>query len=107
MNIMYVSVTERTREIGLRLSIGGREKDIMTQFLVESILLSVVGGLIGVLLGIVSSNLVSALLDWPTVISISSIIISFAVCSFIGTFFGWYPARKASRLDPIEALRYE
>ncbi len=107
MNIMYVSVTERTREIGLRLSIGGREKDIMTQFLVESVLLSVMGGLIGVLFGVVSSNLVSSILGWPIVISGSSIIISFAVCSFIGTFFGWYPARKASRLDPIEALRYE
>ncbi len=107
MNIMYVSVTERTREIGLRLSVGGREQDILTQFLVESILLSVLGGLIGVIFGVLSSNLVSSILGWPIVISITSIVLSFAVCSFIGTFFGWYPARKAAKLDPIEALRYE
>ncbi len=107
MNIMYVSVTERTREIGLRLSVGGREHDILTQFLVESILLSVLGGLIGVIFGVVSSNLVSSILGWPIVISGTSIVLSFAVCSFIGTFFGWYPARKAAKLDPIDALRYE
>jgi len=107
MNIMYVSVTERTREIGLRLSVGGRGKDILTQFLIESILLSVLGGIIGILLGILSSNVVSSIMDWPVVISAASILIAFLVCSAIGIFFGWYPARKAAGLNPIDALRYE
>lgn len=107
MNIMYVSVTERTREIGLRMSIGGRGKDILMQFLIESILLSVFGGLIGILLGLVASKVVAALTSWPITVMMSSVILSFAVCSVIGVFFGWYPARKASELDPIEALRYE
>ncbi|MBO6248842.1 MAG: ABC transporter permease [Bacteroidales bacterium] len=107
MNIMYVSVTERTREIGLRMSIGAKSRDILSQFLIEATLLSVVGGLIGVLAGIIAAYVVKVLLSYPIAISTGSIILSFAVCTVIGIFFGWYPARKASNLDPIEALRYE
>ncbi|WPU93829.1 ABC transporter permease [Mucilaginibacter sabulilitoris] len=107
MNIMYVSVTERTREIGLRMSIGARGKDIMLQFLMEAILISITGGIIGVVLGIVSSNLVTLTLSWPTIVSESSVLLSFIVCAVTGIFFGYYPAQKAARLDPIEALRYE
>lgn len=107
MNIMYVSVTERTREIGLRMSIGARGKDIMMQFLMEAILISITGGVIGVLLGIVSSQVVTLTLKWPTIISESSVLLSFIVCAITGIFFGYYPAQKAARLDPIEALRYE
>lgn len=107
MNIMYVSVTERTREIGLRMAIGARGIDILFQFLIEAIMISITGGVIGVALGISSSLIVSSLLHWPTVISESSIVISFLVCAFTGIFFGYYPAVKASKLDPIEALRYE
>jgi putative ABC transport system permease protein len=107
MNIMYVSVTERTREIGLRMSIGARGKDIMLQFLMEAILISITGGIIGVILGIVSSNLVTLTLSWPTIVSESSVLLSFVVCAITGIFFGYYPAQKAARLDPIEALRYE
>jgi len=107
MNIMYVSVTERTKEIGLRMSIGARGIDILMQFLIEAILISIIGGIIGVLLGIGTSQLISYFLKWPTLISVSSIIISFAVCGITGIFFGYYPAVKASRLDPIEALHYE
>jgi putative ABC transport system permease protein len=107
MNVMYISVTERTREIGLRMAIGARGIDILFQFLIEAILISITGGLIGVLLGIVASRLVTTFLSWPTLISESSIVLSFLVCAFTGVFFGYYPAQKASRLDPIEALRYE
>jgi putative ABC transport system permease protein len=107
MNIMYVSVTERTREIGLRMSIGGRGKDILMQFLTESILLSVIGGLIGILIGIGASSLVAGIMHWPVVVVPQSVVLSFIVCTAIGVFFGWYPARKAARLDPIDALRYE
>lgn len=107
MNIMYVSVTERTREIGLRMSVGARGIDILNQFLIEAILLSVAGGIIGVLLGIGSSYAVNVLARWPIYIQPWSIIMSFAVCTFTGVFFGWYPAKKAARLDPIEAIRYE
>ncbi|WP_295673012.1 ABC transporter permease [uncultured Mucilaginibacter sp.] len=107
MNIMYVSVTERTREIGLRMSIGARGKDILLQFLMEAILISLTGGVIGVLLGFLSTWLVTLLLKWPTVVSNSSVLLSFVVCALTGIFFGYYPAQKASRLDPIEALRYE
>jgi len=107
MNIMYVSVTERTKEIGLRMSIGARGIDILLQFLIEAIMISVTGGLIGAVLGISTSFLISSLLNWPTVISESSIIISFIVCALTGIFFGYYPAQKAAKLDPIEALRYE
>ncbi|GGE65051.1 putative ABC transport system permease protein [Pedobacter psychrotolerans] len=107
MNIMYVSVTERTREIGLRMSIGARGQDVLMQFLIEAILISITGGVIGVVLGIASAYLVSFLLNWPIMISESSIIISFIVCAITGIFFGYYPAKKASNLDPIDALRYE
>lgn len=107
MNIMYVSVTERTKEIGLRMSIGARGIDILMQFLIEAIVISITGGLLGVLFGVISSMLISKFLSWPTLVSESSIILSFAVCAITGIFFGYYPAQKASRLDPIEALRYE
>jgi putative ABC transport system permease protein len=107
MNIMYVSVTERTREIGLRMSIGARGRDILFQFLTEAVLISITGGLLGVALGITASKLVNYFLSWPTLIKESSIILSFLVCALTGIFFGYYPAQKASRLDPIEALRYE
>ncbi len=107
MNIMYVSVTERTREIGLRLSVGGRSSDILTQFLIESILLSITGGIVGILLGLGTSTAVSALMNWPTVVQPTSVVFAFVVCTIIGVFFGWYPARKAASLNPIDALRYE
>ncbi|MBM6993220.1 MAG: ABC transporter permease [Prevotella sp.] len=107
MNIMYVSVTERTREIGLRMSVGARGVDILNQFLIEAILLSVTGGVIGVALGIGASYAVKLLAHWPIYIEIWTIIMSFAVCTFTGVFFGWYPAKKAAKLDPIEAIRYE
>ena len=107
MNIMYVSVTERTREIGLRLAIGGKGKDILIQFLLEAILLSVLGGIIGVAVGVFASNMVESMMSWPVLITTNSILLSFLFCTFIGVFFGWYPARKASALDPIEALRHE
>ena len=107
MNIMYVSVTERTREIGLRMSIGAKGRDILSQFLIESILISVTGGLIGVLSGIGIAYLVQAVFNYPVSVQAWTIVLSFAVCTVTGIFFGWYPARKAANLDPIEALRYE
>lgn len=107
MNIMYVSVTERTREIGLRMSVGARGVDILNQFLIEAILLSVTGGIIGVIIGVGSSYAIKFVAHWPIYIQPWSIIMSFAVCTFTGVFFGWYPAKKAAQLDPIEALRYE
>lgn len=107
MNIMYVSVTERTKEIGLRMSIGARGIDILMQFLIEAILISITGGLIGVALGIAATKLVTIFLQWPTLVTQSSVILSFLVCFVTGVFFGYYPALKASHLDPIEALRYE
>lgn len=107
MNIMYVSVTERTREIGLRMSVGARGVDILNQFLIEAILLSVTGGVIGVALGVGASYAVRLLAHWPIYIELWTIAMSFAVCTFTGVFFGWYPAKKAARLDPIEAIRYE
>ena len=107
MNIMYVSVTERTREIGLRMSVGARGIDILNQFLIEAILLSVTGGIIGVIVGVSLSLSLNAFLHIATQIEPWSIIMSFAVCTFTGVFFGWYPAKKAARLDPIEAIRYE
>lgn len=107
MNIMFVSVTERTREIGLRMAIGGRGVDIMMQFLMEAIMISMAGGAIGVALGLTTSFTLSSLLSWPVLVTNYSIIISFLVCAVTGVFFGWYPAKKASNLDPIEALRYE
>lgn len=107
MNIMYVSVTERTKEIGLRMSIGAKGRDILSQFLIEATMLSVAGGIIGVIVGIAAAYVVKALLNYPISIAPWSIVLSFLVCTVIGIFFGWYPARKASNLDPIEALRYE
>lgn len=107
MNIMYVSVTERTKEIGLRMSIGARGKDILMQFLIEAILISITGGIIGVTLGLVATALVTYVIHWPTLVTQFSVIVSFMVCFITGVFFGYYPALKASKLDPIEALRYE
>ena len=107
MNIMYVSVTERTREIGLRMSVGARGIDILSQFLIEAVLISITGGLIGVLLGCGLSFVVKAMAGWPVFIQPWSVLLSFAVCTFTGVFFGWYPAKKAAQLDPIEAIRYE
>lgn len=107
MNIMYVSVTERTKEIGLRMSLGARGIDILMQFLIEAIMISITGGIIGVLLGISATKLVTHFMNWPTLITQSSVILSFLVCFITGVFFGYYPALKASRMDPIEALRYE
>ena len=107
MNIMYVSVTERTREIGLRMAVGARGIDILTQFLIEAVMISVVGGIIGAALGIGSSFIIKNILNWPIVITTYSIVLSFAVCTFTGVFFGWYPAKKAAGLDPIDAIRYE
>jgi putative ABC transport system permease protein len=107
MNIMYVSVKERTREIGLRLSVGAKGKDILKQFLIEALLISINGGIIGLLLGLSGSWFVSNFVGWPVLVTGQSIVISFAVCSFTGVFFGIYPAYKASKLDPIVALRYE
>lgn len=107
MNIMYVSVTERTREIGLRMSIGAKGIDILSQFLIESILISVTGGLIGVVMGIGSALVVNSVAHYPIFIQPWSVFLSFAVCTLTGIFFGWYPAKKAAQLDPIEAIRYE
>ena len=107
MNIMYVSVTERTREIGLRMSIGARGIDILSQFLIEAVIISVSGGVIGIMLGIIASWLVNAIAHWPVYIQAYSVVLSFAVCTVTGVFFGWYPAKKAAGLDPIEAIRYE
>lgn len=107
MNIMYVSVTERTREIGLRMSIGAKGMDILAQFLIESILISVTGGLIGVLFGVGAALIVNVVAHFPIYIQPWSVLLSFVVCTVIGVFFGWYPAKKAAQLDPIEAIRYE
>jgi putative ABC transport system permease protein len=107
MNIMLVSVTERTREIGIRMAIGAKGKDILTQFMIESIVISFLGGLIGILLGIGVSQIVATFGGWPVVITSSSVLLSFLFSSAIGLFFGWYPARKAAALNPIDALRYE
>ncbi len=107
MNIMLVSVTERTREIGLRMAVGARARDILTQFLVEAVTLSLIGGVIGIALGVGGSNAISTLAEWRTVLAPSAILLAFGFAAAIGIFFGFYPARKASRLDPIEALRYE
>lgn len=107
MNIMYVSVTERTKEIGLRMSVGARGIDILSQFLIEAILISVTGGIIGVLMGCGATFAVKWIAHWPVYIQIWSVVLSFLVCTFTGIFFGWYPAKKAANLDPIEALRYE
>ncbi len=107
MNIMYVSVTERTREIGLRMSVGARGIDILVQFLIEAILISITGGIIGILIGCGACAAVKYLAHWPVAIQLWSVVLSFLVCTFTGVFFGWYPAKKAAALDPIDALRYE
>ena len=107
MNIMYVSVTERTREIGLRMSVGARGIDILAQFLIEAILISITGGLIGVVIGCGASFVVKNVAHWPIYIQAWSVFLSFAVCTVTGVFFGWYPAKKAAQLDPIDAIRYE
>ncbi|MFA5443675.1 MAG: ABC transporter permease [Bacteroidales bacterium] len=107
MNIMYVSVTERTREIGLRMSIGAKGVHILMQFLIEAVIISVTGGILGVLLGIGASALINIITGWPVSVQAYSIILSFLVCTVTGMFFGWYPAQKASGLNPIDAIRYE
>lgn len=107
MNIMYVSVTERTREIGLRMSIGAKGRHILFQFLIEAIIISVTGGIIGVLLGIGASLIIKYAIGWPIYIQAYSVVLSFLVCTVTGIFFGWYPAQKASNLNPIDAIRYE
>jgi ABC-type antimicrobial peptide transport system, permease component len=107
MNIMFVSVTERTREIGLRMSIGGRGKDIMKQFLAESIILSILGGMLGVIFGYLLARLAGSLMSSQAIVKTQSVVLAFIVCFVIGVFFGWYPARKAANLNPIDALRYE
>jgi putative ABC transport system permease protein len=107
MNIMLVSVTERTREIGIRMAVGAHGKDILLQFLIEAATLSSSGGVIGILLGVATSKIVSSVTGWPSVVSVSSIVVSFLVSSAVGIFFGFYPARKAAGLDPIQALRFE
>ncbi len=107
MNIMLVSVTERTREIGLRMAIGAESSDILSQFLIESVTLSLIGGIIGILAGLAGSMAIARLGEWPTVIGIKAVILAFGFSLAVGVFFGFYPARKAARLDPIEALRYE
>jgi putative ABC transport system permease protein len=107
MNIMLVSVTERTKEIGLRQAVGAKTKDILAQFLVEAVTLSVLGGTIGIILGVAASLLISYFAQWATFVSIGSIVLAFLFSGLVGVFFGFYPARKAAFLDPIEALRYE
>src|SRR5262252_1990785 len=107
MNIMLVSVTERTREIGIRLAVGARQRDVLMQFLVEAIALACIGGLIGVALGLLASLLTSKLAGWNVIVAPSSILVSFGFAALIGILFGFYPARRASQLNPIEALRHE
>ena len=107
MNIMLVSVTERIREIGIRMSVGAKEKDILFQFMAEAIVLSVFGGLLGIIVGISGSKLISHIAGWQTILSFGAMALAFCFSACVGIFFGFYPARKASRLDPIEALRYE
>ena len=107
MNIMLVSVTERTKEIGLRQAVGAKTRDILSQFLVEAVTLSVLGGTIGILFGVTASLLISYLAEWRTLVSPLAIISAFLFSALVGVFFGYYPARKAAYLDPIEALRYE
>jgi putative ABC transport system permease protein len=107
MNIMLVSVTERTKEIGIRMSVGARERDILLQFLIEALVLSLIGGLIGIAIGVIGSKVASFFTSWPTLVSFGSIVLAFSFAAIVGIFFGLYPAKKASKLDPIEALRYE
>ena len=107
MNIMLVSVTERTREIGVRMAVGARTGDILRQFLAEAVALSLVGGLLGIALGVGVSQLLTTSLGWPVLVDHRAILLAFAFSAGVGVFFGWYPARKAAGLDPIEALRWE
>jgi putative ABC transport system permease protein len=107
MNIMLVSVTERTREIGIRMGVGARGRDVLLQFLIEALMISLIGGILGVGLGILTSEVIASIMKWPVTITIESIILSFLFSTAIGIFFGWYPARKAASLNPIDALRYE
>jgi putative ABC transport system permease protein len=107
MNIMLVSVTERTHEIGIRMAVGAKRQDILTQFLLEAVVLSTLGGLFGVIVGVVGSQLVSVIAEWPTIVPIEAILLAVAFSGAVGIFFGFYPARKAAHLDPIQALRYE
>jgi putative ABC transport system permease protein len=107
MNIMLVSVTERTREIGIRMSVGARSRDILTQFLIEALVLSLLGGITGIILGVVGSKVISNFASWPTFITSFSIFLSFGFSIAVGIFFGFYPAKKAAMLNPIDALRYE
>ena len=107
MNIMLVSVTERTREIGIRMAVGARGRDILLQFLIEAVALSSTGGLLGIAVGIAGARVLTIIKEWPTLISADSIVIAFVFSAAVGIFFGFYPARKASQLDPIDALRYE
>ena len=107
MNIMLVSVTERTREIGIRMGVGARGRDVLLQFLIEALLISLIGGLLGIGIGILSSKIITSIMQWPVTITVQSILLAFIFSTVIGIFFGWYPARKAARLNPIDALRYE
>jgi putative ABC transport system permease protein len=107
MNIMLVSVTERTREIGIRLAVGAKQKDILWQFLIEALTLSLSGGVVGIMLGLLGSQLISIAAGWPLLISWGAVALAFAFSGTVGIFFGFYPARKAAQLDPIQALRYE
>jgi ABC-type antimicrobial peptide transport system permease subunit len=107
MNIMLVSVTERTKEIGLRLAVGARRRDVMLQFLVEAMVMSLIGGILGVVFGLVTARTLTAVLDWPTEVSSLTLITAFGIAAAVGILFGYYPARRASRLDPIDSLRYE
>jgi len=107
MNIMLVSVTERTREIGIRMGVGARGRDVLLQFLIEALMISLIGGILGVGLGILTSEIIASIMKWPVTITLESIMLSFLFSTAIGIFFGWYPARKAASLNPIDALRYE
>jgi len=107
MNIMLVSVTERTKEIGLRLAVGARRRDVLVQFLVEALVLSLIGGVLGVLAGIATARGLTAVLDWPTDVTVSTVAMAFGIAAAVGIGFGYYPARRASQLDPINSLRYE